>query len=47
MADQGSDPIPMGVEAKYGFTLAMTVPGKGNAAPWIAMRGPSDGNPEV
>ena len=25
-------------EAKYGLTLAMAVPGKGNAAPWIAKR---------
>ena len=28
----------MGVEAKYGLTLAVAVPGKGNAAPWIAKR---------
>ena len=35
-ADQGSNPILTGAEAKYGLTLAMAVPGKGNAAPWIA-----------
>ena len=35
-ADQGSNPMLIGVEAKYGLTLAMAVPGKGNAAPWIA-----------
>ena len=37
-ADQGSNPILTGSEAKYGLTLAMAVPGKGNAAPWIAKR---------
>ena len=37
-ADQGSNPILTGAEAKYGLTLAMAVPGKGNAAPWIAKR---------
>ena len=37
-ADQGSNPILIGAEAKYGLTLAMAVPGKGNAAPWIAKR---------
>ena len=36
--DQGSNPILTGAEAKYGLTLAMAVPGKGNAAPWIAKR---------
>ena len=35
-ADQGN-PILIGAEAKYGLTLAMAVPGKGNAAPRIAM----------
>ena len=38
LADQGSNPILIGAEAKYGRTLAMAVPGKGNAAPWIAKR---------
>ena len=33
-ADHGSNPILIG----YGLTLAMAVPGKGNAAPWIAKR---------
>ena len=33
-----SNPILIGAEAKYGLTLAMAVPGKGNAAPWIAKR---------
>ena len=28
----------MRAEAKYGLTLAKAVPGKGNAAPWIAKR---------
>ena len=37
-ADQGSNPILIGAEAKYGLTLAMEVPGQGNAAPWIATR---------
>ena len=37
-ADQGSNPILIGAEAKYGLTLAMAVPEKGNAAPWIAKR---------
>ena len=37
-ADQGSNPILMGAEAKDGLTLAMAVPGKGNAAPWLAKR---------
>ena len=37
-ADQGSNPILIGAEAKYGLTLAMAVPGKGNAALWIAKR---------
>ena len=37
-ADQGSNPILTGAEAKCGLTLAMAVPGKGNAAPWIAKR---------
>ena len=37
-ADQGSNPILIGAEAKYGLALAMAVPGKGNAAPWIAKR---------
>ena len=37
-ADQGSKPILTGAEAKCGLTLAMAVPGKGNAAPWIAKR---------
>ena len=35
-AEPGSNPILTGAEAKYGLTLAMAVPGKGNAAPWIA-----------
>ena len=30
-ADQGSNPILKGAEAKYGLTLAMAVPGKGSA----------------
>ena len=34
--DQGSNPILTGAEAKYGLILAITIPGKGNAAPWIA-----------
>ena len=37
-ADQGSNPIPIRAEAKYGLTLAMAVPGKGNAkrvADWL------------
>ena len=38
MADQGSNAILTGAEAKYGLTLAMAVLGKGNAAPWIAKR---------
>ena len=33
---QGSNPILKGAWAKYG--LAMAVPGKGNAAPWISKR---------
>ena len=37
-ADQESNPILMGAEAKYGLTLAIAVPVKGNAAPWIAKR---------
>ena len=37
-ADQESNPILIGAEAKYGLTLAMAVLGKGNAAPWIAKR---------
>ena len=37
-ADKGSNPILIGAEAKYGLTLAMAVPRKGNAAPWIAKR---------
>ena len=37
-ADQGSNPILIGAEAKYALTLAMAVPGKCNAAPWIAQR---------
>ena len=37
-ADNRSNPILKGAEAKYGLTLAMAVPGKGNAAPWIAKR---------
>ena len=37
-ADQESNPILTGAEAKCGLTLAMAVPGKGNAAPWIAKR---------
>ena len=36
--DQESNPIFIGAEVKYGLTLAMAVPGKGNAAPWIAKR---------
>ena len=36
LADQESNPILIGAEAKYGLTLAMAVPGKGSAAPWIA-----------
>ena len=32
-ADQESNPILTGAEAKYELTLAMAVPGKGNAAP--------------
>ena len=35
-ADQARNPILVGAEAKYVLTLAMAVPGKGNAAPWIA-----------
>ena len=35
-ADQASNPVLIGAETKYGLTLAMAVPGKGNAAPWIA-----------
>ena len=38
LADQGSNPILTGAEVKYALTLAMAVPGKGNAAPWIAKR---------
>ena len=38
LADQGSNPILIGAEAKCGLTLAVTVPGKGTAAPWIAKR---------
>ena len=38
MADCGSNPILIGAEAKYGPTLAMAVPGKDIAAPWIAKR---------
>ena len=37
-ADQGSNSILMRAEAKCGLTLAKAVPGKGNAAPWIAKR---------
>ena len=37
-ADQGSNPILIGAEAKYGLTLAMAVPENCNAAPWIAKR---------
>ena len=37
-ADQGSNLILLGAEAMYGLTLAMAVPGKGIAAPWIAKR---------
>ena len=37
-ADQESNPILTGAEAKYGLTLAMAVPGKGIAAPWNAKR---------
>ena len=33
--DQGSNPILIGAEARFGLTLAMAVAGKGNAAPWI------------
>ena len=38
MADQVSNPIFMKGEAKYGLTLAMAGPGRGNAAPLIAKR---------
>ena len=38
LADQVSNPILAGAEAKYGLTLAIAVPGKGNAAPWISKR---------
>ena len=49
------NPILTGAEARYGLTLAMAVPGRGNAAPWIAKRvanwldsfGQSNGHPEV
>ena len=34
---RGANPV-IGPEAKYGLTLAMAVPRKGNAAPWIAKR---------
>ena len=34
-ADQESNPILIGASAKYGLTLAMAVPGKGNAEPWL------------
>ena len=37
-ADQESNPILIGVEAKYAVALAIAGPGKGNAAPWIAKR---------
>ena len=37
-ADQESNPILIGAEAKYGLALVMAIPGKGNAAPWIAKR---------
>ena len=37
-ADQESKPILIGAEAKYGLTLVMAIPSKGNAAPWIAKR---------
>ena len=37
-ADQESNPNLMRAEAEYGLTLAMAVPGKGNAAPWIVKR---------
>ena len=55
LADQESNPILIGAEAKYVLTLAMAVPGKGNAAPWIAKRvgglvglvGQSNGHSEV
>ena len=38
MADQESNAIFMKGEAKFGLTLAMAVPGNGNAAPRIAKR---------
>ena len=38
LVEQESNPILIGAEAKYGLTLAMAVPGKGNASPWIAKR---------
>ena len=38
LADQGGNSILIGAEAKYGLTLAMGVPEKGNVAPWIARR---------
>ena len=37
-ADQESNPVLIGAEAKYGLSLAMAVTGEGNAAPWIAKR---------
>ena len=37
-ADQESKPILIGAEAKYGLTVTMAVPVKGNAALWIAKR---------
>ena len=37
-ADQESNPIFIDAEARYGLTLAVGAPGKGNAAPWIAKR---------
>ena len=35
---RGATRFSLGAEAKYVLTLAMAVPGKGNAAPWIAKR---------
>ena len=37
-ADQGSNPILVGAEAKYGLTLAMALRARAIAAPWIAKR---------
>ena len=37
-ADQESNPILVGAEAKFGLSLAVAVPGQGNTAPWIAKR---------